>query len=207
MADLARMVQTIRQYGVADMRVVQAIGQVDRQAFVPARWSGNAGLAYEDRALPIGFGQTTSQPYTIARMCELLVEDLKTSEIHNSKVLEIGTGSGWQTAILAKLFKQVYSIEKIPQLVQRAKKVIDNLGFRKVKIKVGDGKLGWPEHAPYPAIIVAADAQEVPPALIDQLAEKGRIVIPVREELKRGTKIAGVMKWEAFEQYLFVPLV
>lgn len=204
MTDLAAMVQTIRQYGVADMRVVRAIEQVDRKAFVPSRWRPRA---YEDLPLLIGFDQTISQPYTVARMIELLIEDSKTPELKNSKVLEIGTGSGWEAGILAKLFRQVYSVEMITQLAKQAGKIISDLAITNIEIKVGDGKLGWPEHAPYAAIIVAADAADVPPALIEQLAEGGRIVLPLNSEMQRGIKSNGEMAWEAFGSFSFVPLV
>ena len=207
MTNLAAMVQTIRQYGVVDVRVVRAMEQVDRQVFVPRRWSGNAGLAYEDRALPIGFDQTISQPYTVARMIELLVAGLTSQKLHRSRVLEIGTGSGWEACILAKLFKQVYSVETVRQLADQARQVIADLKVGNIKIKVGDGKLGWPDHAPYQGIIVAADATEIPPALVEQLAEGGRIVIPVNSEMQRGIKSNGEVAWESFGSFSFVPLV
>lgn len=204
MTNLAAMVQTIRQYGVADTRVVQAIGQVDRQAFVPLQWRTRA---YEDLPLPLGFDQTISQPYTVARMIELLVAGLTSQQMHRSRVLEVGTGSGWEAGILAKLFGQVYSIEMIKRLANQARKVIADLGVRNIEIKVGDGKLGWPEHAPYAGIIVAADAADVPPALIEQLAEGGRIVLPLNSEMQRGIKSNGEMTWESFGSFSFVPLV
>ena len=204
MTNLAAMVQTVRQYGVADIRVVQAMGQLDRRAFVPPQWQTSA---YEDLPLPIGFGQTISQPYTVARMIELLIASLSSQKMHRSRVLEIGTGSGWEAAILAKLFKQVYSVEIVEQLAERAGKVISDLGITNIEIKVGDGKLGWPDHAPYQGIIVAADASEVPPALIEQLVDGGRIVLPVKDEMRRGIKSHGEVAWESFGSFSFVPLV
>lgn len=204
MTNLAAMVQTIRQYGVADVRVVQAMGQVDRQAFVSSQWRN---LAYEDLPLPIGFDQTISQPYTVARMIELLIASLSSQKMYRSRVLEIGTGSGWEAAILAKLFKQVYSVEIVEQLAERAGKIISDLGITNIEIKVGDGKLAWLDHAPYQGIIVAADASEVPPALIEQLVDGGRIVIPVKDEMQRGIKSNGKVAWESFGSFSFVPLV
>ncbi|KKU28750.1 MAG: Protein-L-isoaspartate O-methyltransferase [Candidatus Amesbacteria bacterium GW2011_GWA1_47_20] len=164
-----------------------AMEAVDRAAFVADEWKWAAG---EDRPLPIGFGQTVSQPYTVARMLELLGQ--------GEKVLEVGTGSGWQTAVLARLFKQVYSIEKIPELAKRARIKIYELGIKNVRIKIGDGKKGWDKYALYDGIIVAADAQEIPPKLLEQLADGGRMVIPVRGEM---------LKIEKHGNFVFVPLV
>jgi len=164
-----------------------AMAAVDRAAFVPEEWRWAAG---EDRPLPIGYGQTVSQPYTVARMLELLGS--------GGRVLEVGTGSGWQTAILARLFDKVYSVEIIPQLAREAKFRLQKLKLKNVKIKVGDGKKGWKRYAPYDGIIVAADADEVPPALVSQLAEGGRMVIPVRGEM---------LKIEKHGRFVFVPLV
>lgn len=197
MTDAVEMAETIRQYGVRDERALQVIMAVDRASFVPAQWQSEA---YSDNALAIGYGQTISQPYTVARMIELLIENSKTPKLKNSKVLEVGTGSGWQTAILAQIFGQVYSIERIPQLAREARSRIDDLQITNVSVKVGDGKRGWPKHAPYQAIIVAADANRVPPALIEQLTGGGRIVIPVQGEMTRVTK-------EKFGTFSFVPLV
>lgn len=194
MASIAQMVVTIRRYGVVDRRVLRAVREVDRKAFVPARWRP---LAYEDRALPIGFGQTISQPYTVACMCELLVHG-SSFIAEDAKVLEIGTGSGWQTAILSRIFSQVYSVEVVAELSRMAERNLHELRISNFELRVGDGKLGWPEYAPYPAIIVAADAKEIPPVLIDQLAEGGRMVIPVRGEM---------LVVEKHGNFVFVPLV
>lgn len=169
---------------------------VSRAGFVPDEWEW---AVEEDRPLPIGYGQTVSQPYTVARMLELLGQ--------GEKVLEVGTGSGWQAAILSKLFKQVYSVERVPELAKRARFKIYDLRFMNVKIKIGDGKKGWEKYAPYDRIIVAADADKVPEALVEQLAEGGRIVIPVQGIMKRGTKVNGKMKWENFGNFVFVPLI
>ncbi|OGC92452.1 protein-L-isoaspartate O-methyltransferase [Candidatus Amesbacteria bacterium RIFCSPHIGHO2_02_FULL_47_9] len=197
------MLGTLRMYGVKDQRVLAAMGEIDRAEFVPNEWRW---AAYEDRPLAIGHGQTISQPYTVARMCELLTQNLK-FEIRNLKILEIGTGSGYQTAILAKLFDRVYSIDIVPDLIEMAKRSLEELGIMNYELRVGDGKKGWKEYAPYDGIIVAADAEEIPEALIEQLAAGGRIVVPVRERLMRGVKGGKGMKWEGFEYYVFVPLV
>ncbi len=203
MASQAEMVETIRQYGVSNERVLQAINRVDRKKFVPILGQPSA---YADGSLEIGFGQTISQPYTVARMGELLIGD-SAFVASKSKILEIGTGSGWQTAVLSRLFKRVYSIERIQKLADWAQNKIYKLGIKNVQIKVGDGKLGWPEYAPYQGIIVAADAGEVPLALITQLAEGGRIVIPVKGDMQRGTKVNGKISWQSFGPFSFVPLV
>ena len=177
-------------------RVSRAMAGVDRAVFVPEEYRHRA---YEDTALPIGYGQTISQPYTVGRMCELLGQ--------GTKVLEIGTGSGYQTAILAQLFDKVYSVEVIPELSWMAERNLRELGISNYELRVGDGKKGWSEHAPYDGIIVAANAQEVPQALIDQLKSGGRIVIPVRGEMMVGEKGKKRVKGEKHERYIFVPLV
>lgn len=197
------MLEQIRQYGVADGTVLAAVASVDREKFVPDEYKH---LAYEDRPLPIGYGQTISQPYTVARMCELLVLSTK-RKVLRDKVLEIGTGSGYQTAILAKLFKKVYSVEVIGGLSRMADKNLRESGITNYELRVGDGKKGWKKYAPYDAIIVAANAQEIPPVLIDQLAEEGRLVIPVRGEMMVGEKRGKRVKWEKRGNYSFVPLV
>ena len=199
------MLSQIRRYGVVDERVLGAMAMVDRAGFVPEEYKH---LAYEDRPLSIGQGQTISQPYTVARMIELLVEGTKVQRGKGTKVLEIGTGSGWETAILAKLFEKVYSVELIPELSRMERKNLDELQITNCQLLIGDGKKGWKKHAPYEAIIVAANADRVPQALIGQLKIGGRIVIPVRGEMMRGTKFpTGQVRWENFGQFSFVPLV
>jgi protein-L-isoaspartate(D-aspartate) O-methyltransferase len=155
---------------VRDRRVVAAMRRVPRHRFVPPDM---AQRAYQDRPLPIGENQTISQPYIVALMSELL--GLKGPE----KVLEIGTGSGYQAAVLAELSKDVYSIEIIPALAERARRTLESLGYSHVRVKTGDGYAGWPDHAPYDAIIVTCAPNDVPQALQDQLKEGGRLVIPV----------------------------
>jgi len=163
---------TARWTGRAQLspRVAAALAKVRRTAFVA---HGSANAAYENRPLPIGCGQTISQPYIVALMTELL--DLQP----NDKVLEIGTGSGYQAAVLAEQTDNVYSIEVIPELAQRAAAVLAAEGYHGIKLRVGNGALGWPEEAPFDAIIVTAAAPEIPPALVEQLRAGGRMMIPV----------------------------
>lgn len=164
-----KMVELIKSRRIKDERVISAMLKVPRHLFVDkSQW----GSAYDDRPLPIGFGQTISQPYIVALMTESL--EIKKSE----KVLEIGTGSGYQSAILAELTDKVYSVEIIEELGKRADRVLKSLGY-KVRIKIGDGYNGWEEYAPFDAIIVTCAPDHVPPPLIQQLKIGGRMVIPV----------------------------
>ncbi|AEH45017.1 protein-L-isoaspartate O-methyltransferase [Thermodesulfatator indicus DSM 15286] len=169
-----RMVQTqIAARGIKDPRVLAAMLKVPRHLFVEEALKDQA---YGDYPLPIGEGQTISQPYIVALMTEAL--ELKGPE----KVLEIGTGSGYQAAILAELARWVYSIERYPSLARRAKKILESLGYNNVIIKVGDGTKGWPEAAPFDAIIVTAAGPKIPEPLIEQLKDGGRLVMPVGDE-------------------------
>lgn len=156
--------------GIKSDKVLDAFRKVPREKFVSEKF---APSAYSDHPLPIGEGQTISQPYMVALMTEYL--DLTGKE----KVLEIGAGSGYQAAILAELTKEVYSVERIPSLAEFAKKNLDNLGYSNVKIKIGDGTLGWEELSPFDRIIVTAGAPKIPQSLINQLDAKGKLVIPV----------------------------
>ena len=160
----------LRRRGVADSRVLAAMERVPRHAFIPERMHD---MAYSDGPLPIGHGQTISQPYIVAVMSEAL--GLKPG----MKVLEVGTGSGYQAAVLAKLVKQVYSIEIIEPLAQEAAERLERLGYENIETKLGDGYFGWQEHGPFDAIVVTAAASHVPPPLIQQLKPGGRMVIPV----------------------------
>ncbi|MCS7260152.1 MAG: protein-L-isoaspartate(D-aspartate) O-methyltransferase [Anaerolineae bacterium] len=160
----------IRARGVKDPRVLAAMEKVPRHEFVPADVLDEA---YNDYPLPIGYGQTISQPYIVAVMTELL--KLKPGD----KALEIGTGSGYQAAILAEITDKVYSIEIIPQLAERARATLDRMGYHSVVTRHGDGYWGWQEHAPFDAIIVTAAPDHVPQPLLQQLADGGRMVIPV----------------------------
>jgi protein-L-isoaspartate(D-aspartate) O-methyltransferase len=193
----------IRSRGVKDRRVLAAMERVPRHEFVPADQRPHA---YEDRPLPIGEGQTISQPYIVALMTELLeVEE-------GDKVLEIGTGSGYQAAILAELTPHVYTIEIIASLAERAQETLRRLGYETVHVKAGDGYLGWPEHAPFDGIIVTCAPEEVPQALIEQLKEGGRIVIPVGPQWTHQTlyvlrKSEGRLRQKEVIPVRFVPMV
>jgi protein-L-isoaspartate(D-aspartate) O-methyltransferase len=161
----------IKARGIKDERVIRAMEQVPRHEFVP---EDHRAYAYEDGPLPIGYGQTISQPYIVALMSEMLGINA------NSKVLEVGTGSGYQAAILAEMVSNVYTIEIIKPLADAAAAVLKKLGYdKKVTVKFGDGYHGWPEHAPFDAIIVTAVADHVPPPLIKQLKNGGRMAIPL----------------------------
>ena len=167
----AARAELIKQLGteIKDKRVLVAMARIPREQFVPEE---NRYLAYEDGPLPIGWEQTISQPYIIALMTEAL--ELK----GNEKVLEIGTGSGYQTAILAELARVVISVERVPALAESARKVLNSLDYRNIEIYIAKEKLGWPEKAPYDAIIVTAAAPNIPDDLLTQLAIGGRMIIP-----------------------------
>jgi protein-L-isoaspartate(D-aspartate) O-methyltransferase len=166
-----RMVESqLRLRGIRDQRVLDAMLKVPRHEFVPERYRREA---YDDHPLPIGEGQTISQPYIVAIMLESLA--VKCTD----KVLEVGTGSGYATALLAELAADVVSIERHAPLAHEAQRVIDDLGYRNVRVITGDGSRGFPESAPYDAILVSAAAYEVPRALVEQLAEGGRMIIPI----------------------------
>lgn len=188
---------------ITDPRVLWAMGKVRRHLFVGP---GLRGEAYTDRALPIAEGQTISQPYIVALMTQLL--ELKGSE----RVLEVGTGSGYQAAILAELTRQVYTIEILPGLAKSAAAQLLALGYRNVEVKAGDGYQGWPQLAPFDAIIVTAGATHVPAPLIEQLKEGGRLVIPVgasslSQELLQGRKERGRLVTRVVAPVRFVPLI
>lgn len=186
-----------------DPRIVSAMGKVPREAFVPDEWKENA---YIDAPIPIGFGQTTSQPTIIAEMIQML--DPQPTDI----VLEVGTGSGYQTAILCELAKFVYSIERIGELARKAEETLKKLGYTNYKIIVGDGSKGLPEYAPFDKIIVSAAAPEVPKSLISQLSPKGAIVIPIGNKfsqtlMKLEKTPDGNIKIKIGEFCRFVPLI
>lgn len=165
-----RLVRELRALGIRDERVLQALHEIPRHEFVP---EAHREHAYENRPLPIDEGQTISQPYIVALMTEALHLTPK------DRVLEIGTGSGYQTAILATLAAEVYTIERSPTLLERARARLEALGFSHVHYRCGDGTVGWPEFAPYEGIIATGSVPRVPPSLKDQLTDGGRLVIPV----------------------------
>ena len=162
--------EQLRQRGISDARVLDVMGKVPRHMFVPG---SVRPLAYADRPLPIGHGQTISQPFIVAYMTDAL------GVARTHRVLEIGTGSGYQAAVLAHLAREVYSVEIVPELARRASALLDSLGYSNVYIREGDGYAGWSEHAPFDRIIVTAAPEHVPQTLVDQLANEGRLVIPV----------------------------
>jgi protein-L-isoaspartate(D-aspartate) O-methyltransferase len=197
-----RLVETLQQKGIRDLAVLRAIEMTPRHLFVP---TGLRHRAYEDTSLPIGNGQTISQPYVHARYLELL--ELSGRE----RVLEIGTGSGYQTVLLAHLAAQVFSIERIPALMQMAREAIQREGVRNVSLLLGDGSIGWREYAPYDAILVGAGAPSVPQPLVDQLADGGRLLVPVgdREEQKLvlARRQGAAVEMREVAPVRFVPLV
>lgn len=188
--------------GIKDKKIIEIFLKVPREKFVP---QGEKENAYGDFPLPIGEGQTISQPFMVALMTQCL--ELRGEE----KVLEIGTGSGYQTAILAELAKEVYSVERIETLARQAAQRLKNMGYTNIHIRVGNGTLGWPEHAPYSRIIVTAGAKEIPSPLLEQLGEGGIMVIPVgggySQDLMMVRKRRGRIKKVSVEKCAFVPLV
>lgn len=188
--------------GIADERIIEAFREVCRHHFVPLN---NRPFSYQDSPLPIGESQTISQPYIVA----LMTQSLEIKKGH--KVLEIGTGSGYQAAILAHLGAEVFTVERIPSLAKQAEETLDFLGY-KVNVKVGDGTLGWPEHAPYDRIIVTAASPSVSPHWIEQLVDGGRIVVPMgglwHQELVVVEKVGpGDIRQESICGCVFVPLI
>ena len=169
----ARMVERLREQGIADVRVLEAMASVPRHLFVE---EALASRAYEDTALPIGFGQTISQPFVVARMIELLVQEREAG-----KVLEVGTGCGYQAAVLASLATEVYSVERIRELLERARANLRELRLKNLRLAHGDGAAGLEKAAPFDSIILAAAAPEVPQALLRQLAPGGRMILPLRD--------------------------
>jgi protein-L-isoaspartate(D-aspartate) O-methyltransferase len=199
-----RLVNRLIEQGIQRIDVLEAIRTTPRHLFID---EALAHRAYEDVALPIGFNQTISQPYIVARMTEAILNAAPDDAV----ILEIGTGCGYQTAILAGSVKHVYSIERIRPLLERTRKRLRELKIRNVSVKCGDGNLGWPQHAPYDCIITTCAASEVPPALLEQLKEGGVLVIPVggrdQQELKLYRKTDGEISAETLEAVRFVPLL
>ncbi len=188
--------------GIEDSRVIDAFLKIERHKFMPEKLRGSA---YADYPIPIGEGQTISQPYIVALMTECL--DLS----GNEKILEIGTGSGYQAAILAELSGRVYSIERFPSLAKTAESLLRDLGYSNIKIKVGDGTLGWTEEAPFSRIIITAAAPQVPLPLTEQLSEDGKMVLPLGEAFSQVLTVVkkekGQLKTKSICGCVFVPLV
>jgi protein-L-isoaspartate(D-aspartate) O-methyltransferase len=199
-----RLAERLQAKGINDRRVLNAIRRTPRHLFVEEALSSRA---YEDTALPIGHRQTISQPYIVARMTEAIL-----AQTPPHKALEIGTGSGYQAALLAQLAEQVYTVERIRELSVQARYRIRKLGIKNVHFKVSDGSWGWPEHAPYGAIMVTAAPEEIPDALLAQLTVGGRMVIPIGyeggvQQLVLVTRMTDRYEHEALEAVSFVPLV
>ena len=198
----AQLVETLRGKGIRDLAVLRAVAQVPRHLFVP---ESVRHRAYDDVALPIGSGQTISQPWVQARYLEVLGLTGKET------VLEVGTGSGYQTALLAELADRVFSVERMPELAREAKRVLQELGYRNVSIMVGDGTLGWRPYAPFDAILIAAASPSVPAPLLDQLAPGGRLVIPIgdrdRQVLHLVRRIGDEFQTTTLGDVRFVPLI
>ena len=198
-----RLVNRLRAQGIDNEDVLQQIRNVPRHLFVD---EALASRAYEDTALPIGHGQTISQPYVVARMTEALLDGFE-----GEKVLEIGTGCGYQTAVLSPLVKRIYSVERIPELLKKTRQRLRDLDIYNVQFRPGDGWQGWPKYAPYDGIIVAAAAPVLPEKLLEQLAPGGRLVMPVgpsgRQELVLVTRHDDHFEQRSLGAVSFVPLV
>jgi len=195
--------QITEQTGITDERLLGAFLRVPRHRFVPPE---NRAFAYRDGALPIGYGQTISQPSMIAIMLQYL--DVRPED----RVLEIGAGSGYAAALLGQLGREVYAVEIVPELAERAQNTIADLGYRNVTVLHGNGRFGLPEHAPFDKILVSAGAEDIPPELVRELAPGGRIAIPVGDDYSQrlvvGTKHAdGTLDLQSTIQCIFVPLV
>jgi len=197
-----RLVQRLRSEGMKNNAVLEAIGSTPRHLFVD---EALASRAYEGTALPIGHGQTISQPYIVARMTELLLE------VKPDKVLEVGTGSGYQAAILSRLVDKVYTTERIESLATQARQRFRRLGYRNVRVQHSDGSWGWPQFGPFDAIIVTAGGADIPKPLLEQLAIGGRLVMPlgdrVRQILVSVTRTPTVYERVDLEPVVFVPLI
>lgn len=198
-----RLVRRLVEQGIRSRDVLEQIRNVPRHLFVD---EALASRAYEDTALPIGHGQTISQPYVVARMTEALLDGERLES-----VLEIGTGCGYQTAVLAPLVGKIYSVERVPELLRKTRQRLRDLDIYNVQFRPGDGWQGWPKYGPYDGIIVAAAATEVPTKLLEQLAEGGRMVIPVgpprRQELLLVTRMSDRYEEVSLGAVSFVPLI
>lgn len=199
----SRLVDRLREQGIESERILDAINDTPRHAFID---EALAHRAYEDSALPIGFNQTISQPFIVARMTEALLADGPLG-----KVLEVGTGSGYQTAILAGLVDKVFTVERISGLAKRARERLGAIGYRNILFKHSDGGMGWPEKGPFDGIIVTASPREVPESLMEQLADNGRMVVPVGEarvqKLMLITRHGEEIEQAELESVRFVPML
>lgn len=197
-----RLVARLREEGIRDNRVLDAIASTPRHLFID---EALASRAYEDTSLPIGHGQTISQPYIVARMTELLLQ------VKPKVVLEVGTGSGYQAAILSGLVDKVYSTERIEPLATQARQRFRQLGYRNIRVQHSDGSWGWPQFGPFDAIIVTAGAADIPEALLEQLKVDGRLVMPLggrdQQTLISVTRNESVYEREDYEPVVFVPLL
>lgn len=198
------LINMLKLQGITSQQILDAIEKVPREAFVA---EGYEDEAYENHPLPIGYQQTISQPYIVAQMTEIL---LANNNVH--KILEIGTGSGYQAAILSQLVEKVYTVERILPLLEEAKEKFKLLHYQNIYTHYGDGYLGWPKHAPYDAIIVTAAAPKIPPALLDQLSDQGRLLLPLGQHWG-GQQLQLIMKQgktyhtQIFEPVVFVPML
>jgi protein-L-isoaspartate(D-aspartate) O-methyltransferase len=192
-----RLVGQLAAQGIADGRVLDALRQVPRHRFVPDAY---ASRAYENRPLPIGYGQTISQPFVVAYMTELV------RPAASDRVLEIGTGSGYQAAVLGELVREVYTVEIIPELARTARLRLGELGYRNVHVRQADGFFGWEEHAPFDAIVVTAAAEHIPPPLIEQLKDGGRMIIPVGSPFRTQMLMLVEKRGEEFSTRSLIPV-
>lgn len=199
----SRLVDRLREQGIRSEQILDVISETPRHMFID---EAMAHRAYEDTALPIGFNQTISQPYVVAKMTEALLAD---GPLEN--VLEVGTGSGYQTAVLASLVDKVYTVERISGLLNRAKERLGAIGYRNIHFKHADGGLGWAERGPFDAIIVTASPRVIPDALVEQLADAGRMLVPVgesrRQDLIMVRRIGDEIEQVVLEPVKFVPLL
>ena len=199
----SRLVERLREQGIHNEHILDVINETPRHAFVD---EALANRAYEDTALPIGFNQTISQPYIVAKMTEALLAD---GPVEN--VLEVGTGSGYQTAVLAQLVPKVYTVERISGLLNRARELLSTIGYRNIQFKHADGGLGWSDRGPFDAIIVTASPRVIPEALIEQLSLTGRMLVPVGEarqqELVLVQRKGDEVERQVLEAVRFVPLL
>ena len=203
-----RLIKRLQDQGITNMAVLNVMRNMPRHIFVD---EALASRSYEDNALPIGYGQTISQPYIVARMTEILMDSASPQDAPPKKVLEVGTGSGYQTAILAKLIESVYSVERIRPLLNLARKRFQELNMYNIVLHHSDGTWGWPENAPYDGIIVTAAPAQIPEPLLEQLAMGGRLVMPLGDQQQQQliliTKTDSGYEQQVLKQVTFVPMM